>query len=93
MKPEKLKKIAEAMGKKCSVGIYTGKLWTGNEYVDFNPLKNAEQWIECLMWFRSELKGSKGGSQVVVDFWLSTESREALLEAILEFIGDIDEQT
>jgi len=84
---EAFKKIAEAMGREYQT------LWDDGtgcypEVTFFNPLVNAEQWIECLMWYREKL-WSKDGIYSNSD-WMheqvhdATESREALLIAILD---------
>jgi len=93
-------KIAEAMGKddvslynpdehgwtQCGVGSrgFDGFYW-------FNPLTNAEQWVECLFWFRrTKLKSCDNAGDFIgesIIFTNATESRESLLFAILEYIG------
>jgi len=58
----------------------------------FEPLKDAEQWIECLMWYRGkvwEQQGSMHACHRKVS--QSVDTREALLVAILRMMGDESE--
>lgn len=59
----------------------------------YNPLTNAEQWIECLMWFRNYLwqETDEYASMCHRIFSNAASSREALLIAILKMIGGWDE--
>jgi len=83
---EAFKKIACTMGK----DAFISKDCLGICYAPeaFNPLTNAEQWITCLFYYRARVQACKGGEGL--EKWAmiaATESREALLIAILEFIG------
>jgi len=91
---EALKKIAEAMGK--TVFIRTQAFsykevcycdTSGNEEV-FNPLTNAEQWVECSMWYRRKIHSLSDLKYFMVCIGRANESREALLIAILELIEE-----
>jgi len=89
---EAFKKIAEAIGYHCVNGMAEGVrvYWLDKCRVEeFNPLTNAEQWIECLFWYRAKLY-----CLAIDDFMASTSltcatsSREALLIAILEVVDE-----
>jgi len=82
---EVFKKIAEAMGREYRT------LWDDGtgcypEVTFFNPLVNSDQWIECLMWYKEE-RSTWNQRDILTDFWNATESREALLIAILDTCG------
>jgi len=92
-KAEALKKIAEAMGKivfiRTQVFSYKEVCYcdaSGNEEV-FDPLTNAEQWIECLIWYRRNIYNLADLKYFMACICRATESREALLVAILELKG------
>jgi len=97
---EALKKIAEAvrpdkdveicMAWECGIPI---ELVCVDDDI-FEPLEDGEQWIECLVWYRKAYMDTE-------DYYISgmtgvlfnaTESREALLVAILELIGGWNEK-
>jgi len=93
-KAEALKKIAEAMGKivfiRTQVFSYKEVCYcdaSGNEEV-FNPLTNAEQWFECLMWYRCKVWEQHDSMHACYrKVSQSVDTREALLVAILELKG------
>jgi len=60
----------------------------GIRRVYFNPLTNEGQWIECLMWYRRKICNVSSYKCFMACLARATESREALLIAILELIGD-----
>jgi len=90
---EAFKKIACAMGKDDFIRKDFLGIWCAPE--TFNPLTNAEQWLECQNFYRNNLVDRLIGQQADTEFYrmmfIATESREALLIAILEFIGGRDE--
>jgi len=94
---EAFKKIAEAVYKDCTVSLQLSDLQSGIDVVMhagkwecsviFRPVTDAEQWITCLFYYRARVQACKGGEGI--EKWAmiaATESREALLIAILEFI-------
>jgi len=94
-KAEALKKIAEAIGKD-DVQLFnmpfsaTEVIFKGDyDLVQFNPLMNSEQWIECLMWYRHHVthRDLEISVEDALSLLYATESREALLVAILELKG------
>jgi len=96
---EALKKIAETMGKvvfiRTQVFSHREVCYcddSGNEEV-FNPLTNAEQWIECLMRYIDKVWDRQGAIHVCHrKISQSVDTREALLVAILEMTGGWDEK-
>jgi len=95
---EALKKIAKAIGKD-DVQLFnvpfgaTEVMFHIRDYgvMKFNPLINAEQWIECLVWYKEE-RSTWNQRDILTDFWNATVSRKALLIAILRMIGGWDEK-
>jgi len=83
--PEALTKIAEALGYQPARNRFGYPCISSGA---FDPRTNAEQWIECALWLRTAILDSQIGNGVGECMWMqATESREALLIAILEFIG------
>jgi len=98
---EAFKKIACAMGKE-DVHAEFERVDEDSPYTDehvvwfagkggqdiFDPLTNAEQWIECLMWYRGKVWGQQGSMRSCYrKVSRAVDTHEALLIAILEFIG------
>jgi len=93
---EALKKIAQAVYPNMDTVTQGDKtyIWHPLEQSHelFSPRKDAEQWIECLMWYRSkvwEQQGSMHACHRKVS--QSVDTRIALLVAILDMIGGWDE--
>jgi len=86
---EAFKKIGSWLGKDIKFNYANKPFYVeGIRRVYYNPLTNAEQWITCLFYYRARVQVCKGGEGL--EKWAmiaATESREALLIAILEFIG------
>jgi len=85
--PEALTKIAKALGYKPAWNRFGYPCISSGA---FDPRTNAEQWIECLMWYRHRVTHRDLEISVEDALFLlyATESREALLIAILKLIGD-----
>jgi len=87
---EALKKIAEALGYKPARNRFGYPCISSGA---FDPRKNAEQWIECLMWYIDKVWDQQGSMHACHrKIAQSVDTREALLVAILKMIGGCDER-
>jgi len=82
---EALKKIAEAMGREYQT-LWDDETGCYPEVTFFNPLTNAEQWVECSMWYRRKIHNLSDLKYFMACIGRANKSREALLIAILELI-------
>jgi len=95
---EALKKIAEAAYPDKEVKVRL--VWEYGMPIElvlvdddiFEPLKDAEQWIECLMWYRGKVWEQQGSMRSCYrKVSRAVDTHEALLIAILDMVGDESE--
>ena len=92
--PEAFQRIARALNKQCCLDYEGYECWLIDDKqptVEFNPLTNAEQWIECMTWYRIELlkKCNNSGElhSAAIVFTNATHSRETLLVDMLNLLN------